>query len=224
MEPRWFASALQSSATAHRDNKTMLNIDRMVWFVGSAVSVIIVAVIVLMIIRLIADAMDLNPFGWASRTIRRLSDGFIIPVRAGLRNFGGMNPDFAPLVVILLTILVGFFVLSLIRTIVMTVAGAIDGAQRGAPIIILGFILYGLLSLYLLLIVMRVIFSWGLSYSNRVMRFLYDITEPLLGPLRRMIPPLGWLDISPLVAMLIIWLFRAAVWGTLLSTSSFSAF
>ena len=125
----------------------MLIIDRIVWFVGSAVSVIIVAVIVLMIIRLIADAMDLNPFGWASRTIRRLSDGFIIPVRAGLRNFGGMNPDFAPLVVILLTILVGFFVLSLIRTIVMTVAGAIDGAQRGAPIIILGFILYGLLSL-----------------------------------------------------------------------------
>ena len=38
-----------------------------------------------------------------------------------------------------------------------------------------------------------------LSYTNRVMRFLIDVTEPLLGPLRRMIPPLGWVDISPLV-------------------------
>ena len=199
-------------------------LDRIIWFVNRSVVLIIVAVIVLMIIRLIADAMDLNPFGWTSRTVRRLSDGFIIPVRAGLRNFGGMNPDFAPLVVILLTILVGAFVLSLIQTIVKTVGGVIVGAQSGAPIAVLGFILYGLLSLYLLLIVMRVIFSWGLSYSNRVMRFLYDVTEPLLGPLRRMIPPLGWLDISPLVAMLIIWLFRAAVAGTLLSTASFSAF
>jgi len=202
----------------------MLIIDRIVWFVGSAISVIIVAVILLMIIRLIADAMDLNPFGWASRTIRRLSDGFIIPVRAGLRGFGGMNPDFAPLVVILLAILLGYFVLSLIQTIVKTIGGVINGVQHGAPIQVLGFILYGLLSLYLLLIIIRVIFSWGLTYRNRLMRFLIDITEPLLGPLRRMIPPLGWLDISPIVAIIIIWLFQAAVAGTLLSGASFRAF
>jgi YggT family protein len=49
------------------------------------------------------------------------------------------------------------------------------------------------------------------------MRFLVDVTEPLLGPLRRMIPPLGWLDISPLVAILILMLFQQAVSGILLS-------
>jgi YggT family protein len=64
---------------------------------------------------------------------------------------------------------------------------------------------------------MRVIFSWGMiSYQNRVMRFLVDVTEPLLGPLRRMLPPLGRMDISPLVAILILWLFQAAIAGTLL--------
>jgi len=48
----------------------------------------------------------------------------------------------------------------------------------------------------------------------------------LLGPLRRTIPPLGWLDISPIVAILIIWLFQAAVAGTLLrgATGSFTNF
>ena len=202
----------------------MLIIERIVWFVGQAIVVVIVAVIVLMIVRLIADAMDLNPFGWTSRSIRRLSDAFIMPVRAGLRSFGGMNPNFAPLVVILLTILVGFFILSLLRTIAGTISGIIDGVQHGAPIAVLGYLLYGLLSLYILLIIIRVIFSWGVDYRNRVMRFLIDVTEPLLGPLRRMIPPLGWIDISPFVAILVLWIFQWAIGGTLLSGTPFRAF
>ena len=195
----------------------MLIIERTFWFVQAAISVVIVAVIVLMIVRLIADAMDLNPFGWASRTIRRLTDRLVIPVRGGLRDVGA-DPKFAPLVAILIAILLGFFLVWLAETIFVTVIGVIDSAQRGAIITLLGYIIYGLLSLYLLLISMRVIFGWArLSYSNRLMRFLIDTTEPLLGPLRRMIPPLGMFDISPIVAGLIIWLFRAAVAATLLS-------
>ena len=204
----------------------MLIIERIFWFVQAAISVVIVAVIVLMIIRLIADAMDLNPFAWTSRNIRRLTDGLVIPVRGGLRGFG-MDPKFAPLVVILIVILLGYFVLQLVGTIAGTLAGVIVSAQRGAMITVLGFLLYGLLSIYLLLIIIRIVFSWGMvSYTNRVMKFLVDVTEPLLGPLRRMIPPLGWLDISPLVAILIIWLFQAAVAGTLLrgAPSSFTNF
>jgi YggT family protein len=93
----------------------------------------------------------------------------------------------------------------------------LSSVRRGAVISAVGFILYGLLSIYLLLIIARVVFSWGqLSYQNRVMRFLINATEPLLGPLRRMLPPLGWIDISPLVAGIIIWFLLAAVRGTLL--------
>ena len=182
-----------------------------------AISVVIVAVIVLMIVRLITDAMDLNPFGWASRTVRRLTDALVFPVRGGLRDVGA-DPKFAPLVVILIAILLGFFLAWLAETIFVTVIGVIDSTRRGAIIPLFGYIIYGLLSIYLLLISMRVVFGWArLSYSNRLMRFLVDATEPLLGPLRRMLPPLGVFDISPLVAGLIIWLFRTAVAATLLS-------
>lgn len=194
----------------------MLVISRTFLFFSLAVQAIIVAVIVLMILRLIGDAADLNPFGWASRTLRRLTDPFVIPVRGALRNVG-VDPKYAALVVILVTILLGFFVLQLVSTIAMTVSGVISSLQIGALISVLGFILYGLLSIYSLLILMRIIFSWGMvSYQNPVMRFLVNATEPLLGPLRRMIPPLGWIDISPIVAFLILWLFQQAVAGTLL--------
>ena len=202
----------------------MLIIARTFWFLTVAVQVSIAAVILLMLVRLIADAMDLNPFAWTSRTIRRLSDGLVMPVRAGLRGFG-VEPKFAPLVVILIAILLGFFVLQLVSTIFTTIVGVMDSVQVGAFFWVIGFILYGLLSIYSLLIIIRIIFSWGmLSYSNRIMRFLIDVTEPLLGPLRRVVPLLGRFDISPIVALLILWLFQAAVMGTLLRGAPFHTF
>jgi YggT family protein len=195
----------------------MLIIDRIVEFLNNGIKVVIVAVIVLMIVRMITDAMDLNPFAWTSRTVRRLSDGFVIPVRGGLRRFG-IDVKFAPIVVMLIVILLGLFVNQLVWTVASTLNGIIGSVRGGAVFRVVGFIISGLISIYILFIVIRIVFSWGmLSYRNRVMRFLVDVTEPLLGPLRRMIPPLGWLDISPLVAILILWLFQQAVAGTLLS-------
>jgi len=199
-------------------------ITRTFWFLTVAVQVVIAAVILLMIIRLIADAMDLNPFAWTSRTIRRLSDGLVMPVRGGLRAFG-VEPKFAPLVVILISILLGYFLLQLVSTIFTTIVGVMDSAQRGAFIWVLGFILYGLLSIYSLLIIIRIVFSWGmLDYTNRIMRFLIDVTEPLLGPLRRVIPLLGRFDISPIVALLLLWILQGALMGTLLRGAPFQTF
>ena len=202
----------------------MLIIDRTFWFLTVAVQLAIAAVILLMVIRLIADAMDLNPFAWTSRTIRRLSDGLVMPVRGGLRGFG-VDPKFAPLVVILISILLGFFLLQLVSTIATTIVGVMESTRRGAFFWVIGFILYGFLSIYSLLVIIRVIFSWAmLSYSNRIMRFLIDVTEPLLGPLRRVVPPLGRFDISPIVAWLILLLLQSAVAGTLLRGAPFHTF
>lgn len=197
----------------------MLVISRTVLFISWAIQAVIVAIIALMIIRMIADYKDLNPFSWTALTLRRLTDGFVVPVRGALRQVG-VDPKFAPLVVILVSILLGFFLMQLVSTIAMTVEGIITSAASGAIVSVLGFILYGLISIYILLVFMRIIFSWGMvSYGNRLMRFLVDTTEPLLGPLRRMIPPLGRFDISPIVAFLILWLFQAAIAGTLLRTA-----
>jgi YggT family protein len=48
------------------------------------------------------------------------------------------------------------------------------------------------------------------------MRFVFHVTEPLLGPLRRTVPAVGMFDISPIVAFLILWICKLAVAGTLL--------
>jgi len=194
----------------------MIIISRTLLFVNWAVTAVIIAVILLMVFRMIANYADLNPFAWISLTIRRLTDPFVLPVRRALMGFG-VDPKYSPLVVILIVILLGYFVLQLASTIAGTLSGLLFSLQQGPMVSALGFILYGLISIYILLIFVRIIFSWGMvSYSNRIMRFLVNATEPLLGPLRRMIPPLGAMDISPIVAFLILWLFQQAIAGTLL--------
>lgn len=181
-----------------------------------AVWAIIIGTIALMLLRLLMSYIDVNPFTWPAMTMRRLSDPLVNPVRRALMGFG-VDPKYAPLITILLVILVGWFGLNLATTILNTAAGVWDSAQRKEFVALVGYILYGLLAFYTLLIYIRIIFSWGMvSYSNRVMRFLVNATDPLLVPLRRMIPPLGMFDLSPIVALIIVWLFQAAVAGTLL--------
>lgn len=51
----------------------------------------------------------------------------------------------------------------------------------------------------------RVIISWiNLSPDNPIGVFLYQITEPILAPIRRILPRMGMLDLSPMVAIIII--------------------
>ena len=191
-------------------------ISRSFLFLTWAVEAAIVLIVVLMILRLIANAADLNPFSWASRTIRRLSDPFVMSARSALLRLG-VDPKFAPLVVILIAILLGWFFLWLTEEVASTLIGLLISFKAANPIMALGYIIYGALSVYIVLIFMRIVFSWGMvSHSNRLMRFLVNTTEPLLGPLRRIIPPLGIMDISPIFAFLILWLFQRAIMGTLL--------
>ncbi len=70
------------------------------------------------------------------------------------------------------------------------------------------------LKLYVYLVVISAILSWLVAFkvvntSNRVVYmigdFLYRITEPALGPIKRRVPNLGGIDISPIILILAIW-------------------
>ena len=68
---------------------------------------------------------------------------------------------------------------------------------------------------YILLILAYILTSWiRLPYSpwlNRIQRFLYDVCEPYLRLFRRVIPPLGPLDLSPMVGIIVLYVIQAFV-------------
>jgi len=77
----------------------------------------------------------------------------------------------------------------------------------------LALLIYKVLDIYSWIIIISAILSWLVAFGvvnirNQVMRmvvdFLYRITEPVLRPIRRFLPNLGGIDISPVVALLLI--------------------
>jgi YggT family protein len=70
-------------------------------------------------------------------------------------------------------------------------------------------------SVYILLILAYIITSWiRLPYSpwlNRIQRFLYDVCEPYLRIFRRIVPPIGPLDLSPMIGVIVLIVVRSVV-------------
>ena len=69
--------------------------------------------------------------------------------------------------------------------------------------------------LLVLLVILSVILSYFMDPYHPVRRGVDNIVEPLLAPIRRVIPPLGMIDISPLILILLIQLASRLVIGLL---------
>ena len=184
-------------------------------FVFYAIATVILVVIALMLARLILNKADLNPFSRPVILVRRWTDPMVNPVRRPLVA-AGISPNVTPLVVILIAILLGYFATQFFGTVLFTVKGLIGSFMAGRPIAIVGYLIYGTLAMYSLMIFMRIIISWGVGPHNRLLHFLIRATEPVLGPFRRIIPPLGFFDLSPIVVLLLLDLLQRAVFATLL--------
>jgi len=74
-----------------------------------------------------------------------------------------------------------------------------------------------LISIYIWLLIAQAVLSWLVAFGivnryNRVVAtagdFLWRVTEPLLRPIRRVIPDLGGIDISPVILILLLWFLR----------------
>jgi YggT family protein len=74
-----------------------------------------------------------------------------------------------------------------------------------------------LLSIYVLILFVRIILSFVTQFRAPpaglapVIRVVYDLTEPVLGRARRVIPPFGMLDLSPLVVFILIRILQSYI-------------
>ena len=76
-----------------------------------------------------------------------------------------------------------------------------------------------ILSIFYWLILIRALVSWvNPDPYNAIVQFLYRMTEPILQPIRKMLPPMG-IDISPIVAFLILIFLRGFLVATLVDLS-----
>lgn len=93
-------------------------------------------------------------------------------------------------------------------------ASAIVGVLGDARSSIASFVSV-FLTVYILLILIYVLLSWfHLPYNlwlSRIQRFLYDVCEPYIALFRRVLPPLGPIDLSPAVAIIVLALLQQLI-------------
>ena len=69
-----------------------------------------------------------------------------------------------------------------------------------------------LIDLYSLVVLLAVIFSWiQLDRRNPLASIVYSLTEPLLAPIRSVLPPMGGLDFSPMVLLLALQILKGLI-------------
>jgi len=144
-----------------------------------------------------------SPFGVLGRTLRSTTDPIIRPVERRLVRMGG-NPTHAGGWLVVVTAVAGIILLSLagwLVGIVETARATASGGPRGTVIMIVD-LAYRILFAALLV---RVIAAWfGMFRYTKWIRPFYILTDWIVEPLRRFIPPLGAIDLSPLVAMVVL--------------------
>jgi YggT family protein len=77
-------------------------------------------------------------------------------------------------------------------------------------------VLCAFLITYILVLFVRMFLSWlppGSGGMRQLARIVYDVTEPVLAPVRRIIPPIGMIDISFMVVMFFLFIVQSQVCG-----------
>ncbi len=166
-----------------------------------------------MVLRLIFNYSDPNPFGAVGRfgfKIRKITERFVYPAARFLATFR-VDSRLAPLITILIALVLTYFVSQIIGNTFFVIDGLTTGIASGNPKMIVGFILYGLLSVLVLFIFIRFLASWFVFTRNTFLGFVMRVTNPIMLPVQKLIPPLGVFDISAMIVLIAISLLQSVV-------------
>jgi YggT family protein len=156
----------------------------------------------------------IGPFGPWPRLVRRLSDPVLLPLERRVIRFGG-SPQDAPLWLLGLVILGGLLLLSLMNWL-LGMVGMLTALGTASPRDWIRILVGWAFTLVMASIFIRVIVSWfGVSEYRPWMRPLVFMTDWIIRPIRRILPPAGMIDFSPMVAWLVLWVARGVVLGIL---------
>ena len=141
----------------------------------------------------------ISPFNAVARFCRSTVDPFISPIERRVVRAGGA-PAPAPLWALAAVVIGGILLLTLLDVIRLEVIRSIIASQEGAAGIF-HLLVSWTFTILKLAIVVRVISSWlPMSPYSGWIRWSYALSEPILAPLRRILPNFGGLDLTPILA------------------------
>lgn len=163
-----------------------------VYLLNTLGSLYMMVVIVRFLLQL-ARADFYNPI---SQFVVKATNPLVLPLRRVIPGFGGF--DWA-------TLLVALLLQALLISLILGFNGRLDLLSVSLVAWSLIGLAAAITKLFFFTIIVSIVFSWIAPGSNHpVLALLHQINEPMLSPLRRLLPAMGGLDLSPILAFLMI--------------------
>jgi YggT family protein len=185
----------------------------MVYFSQAAiflVGVLFYLYILVVLLRFLLQWARADFYNPVSQFVVRATNPVLVPMRRVIPGVGGV--DLAAVVLMLA-----------LKVTELVLVGALGGGMPGGAglvFVALGELLNMAINLYIFTILVEVIISWvNPGLYNPVTALIYRLNEPLVRPARRLIPPMGGLDLSPLVVLIALQLAKILLVAPLLGAA-----
>lgn len=167
----------------------------------------------ILLLRLIFNYTDPNPFGSVGRfgfKVRKATEKWVYPAARFFAMYR-IDTRLAPILTILIGLVVTYFAMQIVGNTFFVIDGLATGILTGQPKVVIGMIIYGLLSIYILFIFIRFISSWFVFTRKTFLGFVKRVTDPVMIPVQKLIPPIGMFDISAMLVLLVIGFLQSIV-------------
>lgn len=163
--------------------------------------------ILAIMLRFILQMVRADFYNPVSRFIVKITNPTLKPLRKFIPGFGGI--DMASVIVMLALQMLEFYIITLFRSFpTPDILGLVLYAST--ELISLGFYVF------LFSIIILAILSWvNPGQYNPINNLLHQITEPVLRPARKLLPPISGMDLSPMLALVGLWLIKLLVLDSL---------
>jgi len=149
----------------------------------------------------------ISPFTAFGRSLRSITDAIVRPVERRLVRWGG-NPVNAGWWLVIIVAAAGVVFISLMGWAVDALPAAASQVA-GGPADTLRLIVEIAYKIVFYAIIVRVVASWlGYFQYTKWLRPVYAITDWIILPMRRVIPPIGMIDLSPFAALIALWFLK----------------
>lgn len=145
------------------------------------------------LLRLLLQWVKADFYNPLSQFLVKVTNPVLVPARRLIPSVGKL--DTASVVVMLL--------LELLQLVIISLLSKTDFGFQFLLLFAVRKLLIALLLTYFVLIIARVIISWFASQSRHpLIPLIYQLTEPVLRPINRVLPSMGGVDLSPLIALI----------------------
>lgn len=167
----------------------------------------------MLLLRLIFNYSDPNPFGKVGRfgfKVRKVTEKWVYPAARFFAMYR-IDTRLAPLLTLVIGLVLTYFAMQIVGNTFFIIDKLTEGIATGNPKMIVGIAIYALLSILVLFIFVRFISSWFVFTRRTFLGFVQRVTDPILLPVRKLIPPLGMFDVSAMIVLIVINLLQTAV-------------